>query len=155
MDKESAINLRFETEFLFNRDWEEDLPDEEADAVADRASNLIKEYGWPKVFEAWNEYLHTKCPTPESVVNFATLYWRYFGEQYTIPEPHKFLGYLLYRVNCRMFDYDNGDIIDSLATEILPKAGYSEADLFLDPYYRADQDPKILAEVEKFRKHNA
>ena len=146
--------LKSETKFLFNRDWEEDLPEEEADNDIDRAENLISKYGWPKVFEAWNEYLHTQCPTPESVVNFATMYWNYCGEMYPVPEPHKFLAYMLYRINCKMFDYDNGDIIESIATNILPRAGYSEADLYLHPYYAADQDPKILAEVEALRHHN-
>ena len=146
--------LKSETKFLFNRDWEEDLPEEESEAVDDRAINLIAKYGWPKVFEAWNDYLHTQCPTPESVANFANLYWRYGGQDYPIPEPHKFLAYMLYRIDCRMFDYDNGDIIESIATNILPRAGYSEADLYLHPYYAADQDPKILAEVEALRHHN-
>ena len=144
--------LQSETEYLFGRNCEDDLPEEILDDYIDRADNLIAEYGWPAVFEAWNTYLHTKCTTPESVVNFASLYWRYRGEQYPIPEPHKFLGYLLYKVNCKMFDYENGDIIESLATSILPKAGYPEADLYLHPYYAADQDPKILAEVENWRK---
>ena len=152
MDNEK---LKSETDFLFNRDWEEDLPDEEAEAVDDRAANLIALYGWQRVFEAWNDYLHTKCTTPEAVINFASLYWRYLGEQHPIPEPHKFLAYMLYKINCKMYDYENGDVIESLATNILPKAGYSEADLYLHPYYAVDQDPKILAEVEALRKQHA
>ena len=151
MDKS---NLMKETEYLFNRDFNEELSEAETEAVEDRAKNLIAKYGWPKVFEAWNEYLHTKCPTPESVVNFANLYWSYCGDEYPIAEPHKFLGYLLYRIDCRMFDYDNGDIIEGLAHKILSRAGYSEADLYLNPYYRADQDPKILTEVEALRHQN-
>ena len=42
MDNEK---LKSETEFLFNRDWEEDLPDKEAEAVEDRAADLIAVYG--------------------------------------------------------------------------------------------------------------
>ena len=146
--------LKSETEYLFARKWDDDLPEEVSDDYIDRADNLIAKYGWPKVFEAWNEYLHTKCPTPESVVNFANLYWSYCGDEYPIAEPHKFLGYLLYSIDCRMFDYDNGDIIEGLAHKILSRAGYSEADLYLNPYYRADQDPKILTEVEALRHQN-
>lgn len=61
---------------------------------------------------------------------------------------------MLYKLNCRMSDYENGDVIESLATNILQKAGYSEADLYLHPYYAVDQDPKILAEVEALRTHH-
>ena len=58
---------------------------------------------------------------------------------------------MLYKLNCRMSDYENGNIIESLAANILPKAGYYEADLYLNPYYAVDQDPKILAEIEALR----
>ena len=40
------------------------------------------------------------------------------------------------------------DILDSLATTILPKAGYAEADLVLNPYYMPENDPKIQKEVD-------
>ena len=147
--------LTTETNYLFGRNWEDDLSEEELDEYISRAESLITKYGWPEVFNAWNDYLHTKCPTPESVVNFATLFWNYGGEERPIPEPHKFLGYMLFRIDCDILAYDNGDIIEAIATEILPKAGFTEADLFLHPYYAVDKDPNILAEVEYWKRHNS
>ncbi len=55
----------------------------------------------------------------------------------------------------KLQDYYNGEIIENLATKILRKAGYSEADRVLNPYYIPDQYPKILAEVEAIRQHHA
>ena len=144
-----------ETEYLFGRIWGEDISEEAEEEYTNRADNLIKEYGWQEVFRAWNEYLHTKCTTPESVVNFANLYWSYCGDEYPIPDPHKFIAYLYYMTGNKLQHYYNGEIIENLATKILRKAGYSEADRVLNPYYIPDQDPKILAEVEAIRQHHA
>lgn len=148
--------LTKETEYLFNRDFNDELTEEESEALEDRAHNLIKTYGWPKVFEAWDNYLHEKCITPEAAVNFANLFWWYGGQDHPIPEPHKFLAYFYYVLDYQTQEYDSdNDILDSLSTHILSKAGYSEADLFLNPYYDPVQDPKIIAEVESLRKQNA
>lgn len=146
--------LKSETEYIFNRNWEEDLPEEREYECSDKAAALIAEYGWPSVFEAWNSYLHEKCDTPYSVINFAHLYWQYSGEDYPIPEPHKFLGYMLYKLNCKTYKYEDGDIIESLATNILPKAGYREADLYHNPYYNVDKDKKLLAAAEYWKQQN-
>ena len=82
-------------------------------------------------------------------------FWLYGGQDYPIPEPHKFLAYFYYMIDCQAKKYDGDyDMLYSLATNILPKAGYSEADLYLNPYYMPEQDPKILAEVEALRKQN-
>ncbi len=43
------------------------------------------------------------------------------------------------------------DILDSLATTILPKAGFPEANLVLNTQYMPESDPKIRDEVERFR----
>ena len=40
------------------------------------------------------------------------------------------------------------DILDSLATTILPKAGFSEANLVLNTQYMPENDPKIKYEVD-------
>ena len=80
-------------------------------------------------------------------------FWLYSGHDYPIPDPHKFVAYFYYRINCQVKEYDGDyDMLYSLATNILPKAGYPEADLYLNPYYMPEQDPKILAEVENWRK---
>ena len=40
------------------------------------------------------------------------------------------------------------DILDSLATTILPKAGFPEANLALNTQYMPENDPKIKHEVD-------
>ena len=40
------------------------------------------------------------------------------------------------------------DILDSLATTILPKASFSEANLVLNTQYMPENDPKIKYEVD-------
>ena len=147
--------LKLKTEYLFNRVWDEEISDEASEEYLDKANELIAEYGWPKVFEAWNNYLHEKCISPDSVVNFANLYWTYCGDLYSIPEPHKFLGYMLYKIDNNMHEYSNGDIIESLAVNILSKAGYKEADLFLNPYYSVNKDSKLLSAVDFWKSQNA
>lgn len=143
--------LKERIDYLFNRDAEEELPEEEEDALEQDADNLVAQYGWENVYQAAVDYLHTKCLTPESAVNFATNYWIYQWIKLPIPDPHRFLGYFYYRINYDAQKYDVLDILDTLATTILPRMGYSEADLYLNPYYMPENDPKILKEVELFK----
>jgi hypothetical protein len=140
-----------ETEYLFNRSWNEELSNEEEDVITDRAEQIISEYGWTDTFAAWNQYLKTNCTTPESVVNFANLFWWYGGQDHLIPDPYDFLGYLYYRVELEPEKYNGEDILDSIAITILPKAGYSNADLVLHPDYMPENDPELIASVERYR----
>ena len=141
-----------ETSYLFNRSYDEDLSSEEEEAIEERAEQMITEYGWENTFSAWEQYLKENCITPESVINFANLFWWYGGQDHPIPEPHKFLGYFYYRINMETSKYDEMDILDSLSTTILKNAGFREADLVLNTQYMPENDPKIIAEVENYRK---
>ena len=47
--------------------------------------------------------------------------------------------------------YDDLDILDGLAITILPKAGFSNADLMKNPYYSPLEDERLIAEVEKYK----
>ena len=141
-------------EYLFNRDWEEDLTEEQTISLQTSADNLIAKRGWKNVFESAVDYLHTKCVTPESVINFAHRFFQLFWNELPIPNPHEFLAYFYYRINDEVEKYDDVDILNSLAISILPKAGYREADLYLNPSYMPESDPKIRAEVEKLKKQN-
>ena len=87
------------TEYLFNRDYDEELTDEEDEALWDVAKQQIKDFGWENTFESWKEYLFSKCITPESVVNFANLFWCYCLGEYVIADPYNFLGYMYYRID--------------------------------------------------------
>ena len=147
-------NINTETEYLFNRSYENDLSeltDEQDEALLDRAHQQIIDFGWDKTFESWKQFLFTRCITPESVINFANLFWCHGGCEYIIPDPYNFLGYMYYRIGMDIAKYDEGDILDSIATTILPKAGFDDADLFKNPYYMPVNDKRLLAEVEKFK----
>lgn len=146
-----STQLKEKIMYLFDRYWDEDLQDEEIDKLEQDAEDLVTEFGWPEVYKAVVDYLHSMCRTPESVVNFACNYWNYGWYENPIPDPHRFLGYLYYRVNYETTKYDPIDILDSLATTILPKAGYSEANLFLNTQYMPENDPKIKEEVDRFK----
>lgn len=143
--------LLAETEYLFDRSYEEEMTIEEEDALTDRAEQLIEQYDWQDVFSAWSQYLYKNCTTPESVVNFANLFWWYGGHDHLIPDPYDFLGYMYYRVDLEPEKYDGDTILDSIATTILPRAGYSEADLVLHTDYMPENDPKLIASVEAYR----
>ena len=145
------IDLYKKIEYLFNRYWDEDLPDEDQDKLEQYADELVAEYGWDKVYENAVLYLHTNCRTPESAVNFASNYWTYGWYENPIPDPHKFLAYFYYITDYDTQKYDPMDILDSLATTILPKAGYSEANLVLNTQYMPENDPRIKSEVDRFK----
>ena len=146
-------NLNRTIEYLFDRQWDEDLSEAEEQQLDDVAEALLTEYDWEDVFKAAFEYLKTSCSSPEEVINFAILYWDYGWYEYPIKKPHDFLGYLYYRIGFETAKYDFNDILDSLATTILPRAGYPEADLVLNTQYMPEKDPKILAAADKYR-HN-
>ena len=137
--------------YLFDRSWDEESTEEQEDALQATADELVVSYGWDAVFSAVENYLHEYCLTPESVVNFANNYWGYYWADKPIANPHRFLGYLYYRVDFEAAKYDGADILDSLATTLLPKAGYKEADLWFNPRYMPESDPKIIAAANTFK----
>ena len=47
--------------------------------------------------------------------------------------------------------YDEADILDSLATSILPKSGCKEVDLYNNPNYLPETDPMLLEAVEMYK----
>ncbi|MBQ1809508.1 MAG: hypothetical protein II016_00040, partial [Erysipelotrichaceae bacterium] len=103
------IDLYKKIEYLFNRYWDEDLPDEDQDKLEQYADELVAEYGWDKVYENAVLYLHTNCRTPESAVNFANNYWTYGWYENPIPDPHKFLAYFYYITDYDTQKYDPMD----------------------------------------------
>ena len=141
--------------YLFDRYWDEDLSDKEIDKLEQDAEDLVSEYGWEHVYPIALDYLHNKCIAPQDIINFASNYWTYGWYDHPIPDPYAFLGYLYYRINFETAKYDPMDILDSLATTILPKAGYRDADLYLNPYYMPESDPKIIRAVEEYRKKDS
>ncbi len=139
-----------ETIWLFSRTYGLGTNEEEREAN-NRSSQQISEFGWKKTFVSWQKYLFTECKTPESVINFANLFWIYGGQDYPINEPYKFLGYFYYRINFETAKYDKLMILDSLAIDILPKAGYLYADRFINDDYIPELDQNIIKQVEEYK----
>ena len=132
------------TKYLFNRSYKDNITDDQEDELLDTVDMQISEFGWDKTFASWNRYLLSECKTPETVVNFANIFWWYGGQDHPIPNPHKFLGYFYYCIGFKSDMYDDNDILDSLTRAILSKAGYREADLVNNPQYMPESDPKIM-----------
>lgn len=139
-----------QTYLLFNRIYGDDTS-QEYDLLLDKVEQQISEFGWEKTFESWINYLFTECKTPESAINFANLFWSYGGQDYPVIEPYKFLGYFYYRIDFDTEKYDELGILDSLAIDLLPKAGYSYADRLINDEYIPELDPKIIAQVEAYK----
>ena len=144
-------NIDNETLYLFNRPYDEELTDEQDEALLDRAQQQIIDYGWDKTFASWRQYLFSNCTTPEAVINFAHLFWSYGGYEYIIPDPYNFLVYMYYRIDMNVQKYDDMDILDGIAITILPKAGFDNADLMKNPLYSPLLDDRMKSEVEKFK----
>jgi len=141
-----------ETMYLFDRPFDVDSTEEQDEELMSRANQQIVDFGWIETFESWKRFLTQRCISPESVINFANHFWFYDGCEYVIPDPYGFLAYMYYRIDMNTSKYDDMSILDSIATNILPKAGYSCADLMKHPLYTPEMDERLLAEVEKFRK---
>jgi len=139
-----------QTYLLFNRIYGDDTS-QEYDLLLDKVEQQISEFGWEKTFESWINYLFTECKTPESAINFANLFWSYGGQDHPVIEPYKFLGYFYYRIDFDTEKYDELGILDSLAIDLLPKAGYSYADRLINDDYIPELDPKIIAQVEIYK----
>ena len=139
-----------QTYLLFNRIYGDDTS-QEYDLLLDKVEQQISEFGWEKTFESWINYLFTECKTPESAINFANLFWSYGGQDHPVIEPYKFLGYFYYRIDFDTEMYDELGILDSLAIDLLPKAGYSYADRLINDEYIPELDPKIIAQVEAYK----
>jgi len=144
----TTYDINEKIEYLFGRPWDEDLSDSQESELLDEAGQLVEKAGWPETYSAAISYLHEACVTPESAINFAHLFWDYGWYEKPIPDPHRLLAYLYYRINFEVEKYDSPGILDSLAITILPKAGYKEADLMRNSQYIPENDPKIIAEAK-------
>ena len=149
--------LKSETEYLYNRNFLGELDgtiettEEEDEEYEIRSENLIKTYGWDKVFAVWEDYLYHQCRTVNDVLNFANLFWCYEGHKHYIAKPYKFLGYFYYRMDLNPFKYDAIDLMDSIVIDILEKTGETYVNLVNFPDYAPEKDKKIIAEVQKWK----
>ena len=141
--------LRSLTRKLFSQNvYDDSIPDEEFDKLEELAEEVIEKYGWNNVYSDWISYLYDECTTDDMVVNFATLFLNYDGCEKYNPDPYKFIAYLYYRVDVTK-NSDAFDIFDTIAITLLPHAGL--VNLYEDPNYSAQLDPKIQAEIAIFK----
>ena len=146
-------DLYKEINILFSRRWDDDLSEAQEDEYDDKAKALISDYGWDDVYKAFNIYLRDKCSTANQVMNAANIFWDLGWYENPIQNPYEFMSYFYYRINFDTEKYDPSDILDSLATTILPKNGVKEADLFENPYYMPEKDPKMIEAVHLLKQH--
>lgn len=137
------------TQYLFNCKFDDPDFDDESYEHSDAAQVLIKEYGWPKVFDCWFTYLRENCPTEEDVINFANLFFYYGGTEHPIRDPYPFISYFYYRVDTKKYNDVATDIFDSIVIPLLSNIG--EVNLENNPRYVPEKDQKILAAVEKWK----
>lgn len=136
---------------LFDVCWDEEMTDEQEDEFYTNAKKIIKQYGWKKVFSELMNYLQINCKTPEFAMNVAHLFWDYGWYENFIPEPYKFLGFFYNAISFKISEYDDSDILDSLATTILANQGINSANLRNNPYYVPEEDPMIISAAEKWK----
>lgn len=150
----SNINLIRTTEYLFNCDFSSDNfdPDNNEEHY-DVATKLLQNYSWNDIFNAWNDYLHQNCKTPESIINFCNLYTYYGGLDYYVPHPYDFIGYIYYMVDINKYWNEAGDLLDNMAITILENSG--DLSTTQDPYYQSWKDPRILNAIEEWRKKDS
>ncbi len=156
MDDKDFDILDSQTYLLFSCSYN-DMTEEQYDYLYEIIQWELSEFGWDDTFRSWEKYLFTECVSPESVVNFANLFWCYGGCEHRIPDPCRFLAYFYYRVGFDGKTYDlNEDkygvlgILDSLGVSVMLKAGFRHADLVENPYYTPESDPLITAEIKAF-----
>lgn len=154
MEEKIMNTLTITINELFNRFWDEDLTEEQEDSIDDKATLLIKEFGWDAVFNEVLTYLTEKCNTPESSINAAHIFWQLGWYSNPIPQAYKFLSFFYYCIDFDTEKYDSGDILDSLTTTILPAQGYTAADLMKNPYYMPESDAEMISAVEQWKKRS-
>ncbi len=137
--------------YLYDRYWDERLSEEEEDKLNEMAENLVEENGWDKVYKIYTAYLQEPQHTKEDLINAAIQFWNYFWYERKVPDTYGFLSYFYYRIDMQTSQYDATDVLDSLCTNMLPKAGFEAADLMKDPYYMPENDPKMLEYVERWK----
>ena len=141
------------TEYLFGCDFfADDFDPEGKEEHLDQVNELLEKYLWKDIFDAWSKYLYEKCETPEEVINFCNLFFYYGGQDQFIPDPYKFLGYIIYKVDLDKNWDLAGDIVDSIGVSILEKSG--NLSLLNDPNYQLWNDPQIQKEVDHLKALN-
>ena len=144
------INIEETSTYLFNCNFYDDAFDPEGhEDHLECAEKLINSNPWENIFEVWSNYLYNNCKTPEEVINFCNLFSYYGGQDYYIPKPYDFIGYIYYIVDIDKYWDEAGDFLDGLCISILERSG--ELSTTKDPYYQSWKDPKVLKVIETLK----
>ena len=138
------------TNYLFNCCFTDDAfdPEDHEDHLK-MSWELFDNYSWEDIYPVWVEYLHTKCDTPEDVINFVNLYIYYEGADQTVPNPIEFISYLYFKVDMDKYWDEAGDLFDGLAINILSKQGL--VNTMENPYYNPLKDERILSGISAWK----
>ena len=126
-----------------------DTSDELYDRLVEKAESAIEEYGWPAVFESWNQYMHNNCHTIREALSFATWFEAYGGHTHKIPDPYAFLAYLYDIFDLNPVKYD-AQIMDDVSYGLLEAAGIKH-NLWTDDSYTTETDPDLINAVNQLR----
>lgn len=63
----------------------------------------------------------------------------------------EFLGYFYFRIDFDTEKHDAGGILDSLAIDLLPRAGYSYADPNINCDYVPELEPRIISAAKAWK----
>ena len=131
------------TDYLFHCSFTDDSFDpEEHEEHLKTSWDLFEKYNWADIYPVWMRHLHEKCSTPEDVINFINLYVYYEAADFPIDDPFEFIGYIYSRIDMDKYWDEAGDLIDSLAINILSNQGL--VNLMENPYYSPLKDERIL-----------
>ncbi|MGN0645423.1 MAG: hypothetical protein ACI4J9_00465 [Mogibacterium kristiansenii] len=138
------------TNYLFNCCFTDDAfdPEDHEDHLK-MSWELFDNYSWEDIYPVWVEYLHTKCDTPEDVINFVNLYIYYEAADQTVPNPIEFISYLYFKVDMDKYWDEAGDLFDGLAINILSKQGL--VNTMENPYYNPLKDERILSGISAWK----
>lgn len=141
--------LKDYTNYLFNSNFNSDDFDPEGkEEHLNTVEEMKQEYPWKQIIKEWTEYLYEKCSSIKDILNFCNLFIYYGGTDNYVPDPYKFSGYLLYKLNDALDDIDTFNLVDGLIVSILEYQGLINLDE--NPYYSIEKDVNIVDAKEKW-----
>ena len=116
----------------------------------DLAYEITENYPSFEIQSIWQEFLCNECKTFSEIINCCNLLVYYGWHELHIPNIYQLAGYLYWKTDEATHNNDNfSDIIDDIILSALQNQGH--VDLMKEPYYIVKNDPKIIAEVEKYK----
>ena len=117
------------------------------------AYEIVENYPSFEIQSIWQDFLYNECKTFPEILNCCNLLVYYGWHELHIPNIYQLAGYLYWKAgeSTHIHD-DSSDIIEDIILSSLQNQGY--VDLMKEPYYMVKNDPKIIAEVEKYKEKN-